>query len=110
MGLISRVSSRTYREIWAKNKKNMSDDSDAGSIPDPNMIEFSDDDEPVSESGESMASDDPFRQHLQDDDNEEPEPEFNPLDQIASGGIFSESSDISSSIGTETVGSFPTAS
>jgi len=97
------------RKIIPLCRTNMSDESDCDSIPDPNMIEFSDEENP-SESGESMASDDPFRQILENDNDEEPEPEFNfnPLDQIASGGIFSESADIASTIGgSETLGSVP---
>merc|ERR1711997_611341 len=107
MGLISRVSSRTYRTMASEDENYLPDNV--------NIINF--------DENEKAGSDDENADYLEnefarmkdfegDSDNEEEEDPENPesenipkIDQIAAGGIFSESSDINSTIASEFTGS-----
>merc|ERR1712226_116821 len=108
MGLISRVSSRTYRI------SNTMSDTDS-EIPDNvNIINFDENEKADSGDENAYYIENEFSrmQDFDDEsDTEEPEnpeeSETNPpqIDQIAAGGIFSESSDINSTIASEFTGS-----
>merc|ERR1712226_1287898 len=108
MGLISRVSSRTYRI------SNTMSDTDS-EIPDNvNIINFDENEKADSgdENADYIENEFSRMQDFDDEsDTEEPEnpeeSETNPpqIDQIAAGGIFSESSDINSTIASEFTGS-----
>merc|ERR1712045_195639 len=106
MGLISRVSSRTYRVMASEDENEY--------LPDNvNIINFDENEKAGSEDENADYMENEFSRMKDfegESDNEEEEPEnesenLPKIDQIAAGGIFSESSDINSTIASEFTGS-----